>query len=217
MNRWATVLSTAVAVAASICAGTAFASTSGEAALARFSAAWDKVNTYACTITAREVSGSRVQDRVYQMWFRKPHMSRMNITDGDGHGSTVVWDGSDKVYGHRGGLFAMVKMHLDLHDRMATTVRGTTVAEASFGALLDHIKGLKGATIDAVADAERTRITVSVADASADNNVTKELMVLGPNNLPVEYDQWEGDNQVKHITYSEVKLNVDIPDSVFTL
>jgi outer membrane lipoprotein-sorting protein len=217
MNRWAIGLSAAIAAAASMCAGTAFASKSGGVALARFSAAWDQVNTYACTITAREVSGSRVQDRVYQMWFRKPHMSRMDITGGDGRGSAVVWDGGDKVYGHQGGFLAMFKKHLDLHDRLATTVRGTTVAEASFGALLDHIKGLKGATVDAVADTDKTRITISVTDPSADNNVTKELMVLGSNNLPVEYDQWEGDAQVKHITYSEVKLNVDIPDSVFTL
>lgn len=217
MNRWAMATSAAAAAAAVICAGGAQASTTGDAALARFSAAWDSVKTYSCTITAREVSGANVQDRVYQMWFRKPHMSRMNITGGAGRGSAVVWDGSDRVYGHQGGFLSMFKKHLDLHDRLATTIRGTTVAQASFGALLDHIKGLKGAAIDAVADGDRTQINISVADPSAYENVTKERMVLGPDNLPLEYDQWEGDNQVKRIVYTDVKVNVDIPDSVFTL
>jgi hypothetical protein len=151
------------------------------------------------------------------MSFRKPSDARMDITGGDGRGSAAVWHGGDTVRGHQGGFFSFVKLNLSIHDSRATSIRGTTIAEASFGALLDHVKGLAGATVDAKSDGDKTDISVAVADPSSDSNVTKELMVLGPSNLPVEYDQWEGDTLVKHITYTDVKLNADIPDSTFTL
>lgn len=42
-------------------------------------------------------------------------------------------------------------------------------------------------------------------------------MVLGPNNLPIEYDQWERDELVELVMYTDVKINVEITDSTFNL
>jgi outer membrane lipoprotein-sorting protein len=219
MTRPAITASLTLALAALILAPwtpAAGTSTAGDQELAKFSADWDKVNTYTCTITAHEVSGTNVQDRVYEMWFQKPHNTRMNITAGDGQGSAVIWDGSDRVYGHQGGWKAMFKKHLNLHDRLATSIRGTTVAEANFGAILDHIRGLKGATIGPTRTGTQVKIDVAVADPTADNNVTREMIVLGDDALPVEYDQWEGDSQVKHVAYTGVQLNIAIDQNLFT-
>jgi outer membrane lipoprotein-sorting protein len=213
MTRLGSAL-TALAAAA-LCATAATASTSGDSALLKYSSAWEKVNTYTCTITAHEASDSHVQDRVFDLYFQKPHDTRLNITGGDGRGSAVIWDGSSQVYGHQGGFLAMFKRHLPLHDRLATSIRGTTVAEANFGALLDHLKGLKTSSIDATADGHFTRIVALVADPAANDNVTKEQMVLEAGGLPVEYDQWQGDSLVRQVKYSEVKLNVVIDPAVF--
>lgn len=219
MKRWIVTAAPAAALVlfAAFFAASASATTSGEGALAKFSAAWDKVNTYTCTIAAHEVSGSRVQDRTYAMEFRKPLDTRMDITGGDGRGGAAVWHGGDTVRGHQGGIISFIKLNLNIHDSKAVSIRGTTIADANFGAFLSHIKGLKGATVDAAADGSDTKINIAVADPSADGNVTKELLVLGSNNLPIEFDQWEGDNQVKRVKYSDVALNVDIPDSAFNL
>ena len=212
MNRF--VAGASIAVLALVASAAALAS---EDPLARYAAAWAKVNTYTCTITAHEVSGGHVQDRTYAMSFRKPSDTRMDVTGGDGRGGAAVWRGGDTVKGHQGGFLSFVKLNLSIHDSRATSIRGTTIADANFGALLDHLKGLKGASIDARADGEKTDLTVSVADPSADQNVTKELMVLGPSGLPVEFDQWEGATQVKKVVYSNVALNVPISDSTFNL
>ena len=198
-------------------ASAASATTSGDQVLAKYAAAWEKVNSYTCTIVAREASGERVQDRTYAFMFRKPFDTRMDVTGGDDRGGAGVWHGGDTVKGHTGGFFSFIKLNLNLHDPKAVSVRGTTIADANFGALLEHLKGLKGATIDAVADGTLTKINVAVADPAADDNVTKELMVLGTNDLPIEYDQWEGIIEVKRVTYSDVSLNVDLPDSTFVL
>lgn len=210
--------SPAVALAAiALSVSTASAATSGDAALAKYAAAWAKVTTYTCTIQAHEVSGSRVQDRTYAMKFRKPYDTRMDITAGDGHGGAAVWHGGDTVRGHQGGFISFIKLNLNIHDSRAVSIRGTTIAEAGFGALYDHIKGLKGATIDATSDGADTKIDIAVADPSADQSVTKELMVLGADDLPVEYDQWEGSTLVKHVTYGNVLLNPTLSDSDFNL
>ena len=208
---------TASAAFATSAASAASAATSGDAALAKFAAAWAKVTTYTCTIQAHEVLGSRVQDRTYTLRFRKPYDTKVNLTAGDGRGSAVVWNGGDTVYGHKGGFLAMFKRHLALADPQATSIRGTTVAEANFGALYDHIKALKGATIDAAADGSATKIKIAVADPSSVQGVTKELMVLGANDLPVEFDQWAGSTLVKRVSYSDVVLNPKLSDADFKL
>ena len=213
--RAGTVLASLAAVA--VVSSVASATTAGDAALAKYEAAWQKVKTYACTFTAHEVSGTRVQDRTYALQFRKPYDTRMDITGGDGRGGAAVWQGGDRVRGHQGGFLSFIKLNLNIHDSKAVSIRGSTIADINFGALLDHVKGLKGATIDATTAQGQTRINVAVADPAVDNNVTKELIVLGSNDLPVEYDQWEGDNLVKHIIFSDVQLNVTIPDSAFSL
>jgi len=76
---------------------------------------------------------------------------------------------------------------------------------------------LKGVAVTAIVGEEKTKISVGVADPSSDKNVTRELMVLGPNNLPIEYDQWERDELVELVMYTDVKINVEITDSTFNL
>jgi len=81
-----------------------------------------------------------------------------------------------------------------------------------------HVRLLRHDSADGLGRrAEQRQIIVAVADPAADDNVTKELMVLGTNDLPIEYDQWEGIIEVKRVTYSDVSLNVDLPDSTFVL
>jgi len=213
----------AVFIAGTLCvvaAGSAPASaaaTKPSEAMAQYAAAWGKLTTYTCTITSSEISGSRVQDRVYAMFFQKPYDTRLNITGGDGKGSAAVWHGGDTVTGHQGGWLTPIKLNLNIHAHLATTIRGTTIADANFGAIYDHLASLKSATMTADTDGANTTVTVPVADASKDGGVTKEVVVLGKDSLPVEYDQYEGDQQVRHVAYSDVSLNVTIPPSTWSI
>jgi outer membrane lipoprotein-sorting protein len=187
------------------------------AAMEQYGVAWVKLTTYTCTITSHEVNGSRVQDRVYAMFFQKPHDTRLNITGGDGKGSAAVWNGGDTVTGHQGGWLSAIKLNLNIHAHLATTIRGTTIADANWGAIYTHLTGLKSTAATAQSDGSNTTISVAVADPSSDGGVTKEVVVLGKDSLPVEYDQYEGDQQVKHVVYSDVKLNVTIPPSTWSM
>ena len=200
-----------------MCVPAAAAKVSATRALARYKAAWVCVNTYRCTITAHEQLGTKAQDRVYDLWFAKPPEARMDITAGDGHGGAAVWEGGDTLRGHQGGFFSFVKLHLNIHDPRATSIRGTTVAEANFGWLYHHLTSLRTKSIFAATDGAATTITVEVADPPANSDVAKEVVTLGANGLPVEYDQFEGSVQVKKVLYTNLQLNLAIPPSKFSL
>jgi hypothetical protein len=216
----------AACVAAILCAASATASygsplqagaTSGDEALAKFSSAWDAVHTYRVTIAAHEVNGPDVQDREYHLAFERPTSLRLDVIGGSGRGGAAVWQGGDSVYGHQGGLFSFVKLHLSIHDSKAVSLRGTTIADASFGALLSHFKSLKTSSLDATTEGGKTTLTATLADASTDSGISKELLILGSDNLPAEYDQYQGDQLVKRVVYSEYQGNLDLPASTWAI
>ena len=189
---------------------------SGEGMLAKFTAAWDKVSAYTCSLTAHEVLGTRVQDRSYDMTFRKPYDTKLSITGGDGKGSVAVWHGGDTLRGHQGGFISFIKLNLNIHDGRATSIRGTTIAQANFGAILDHVKSLK-AKVEAVPAGDLTDVDFTVDDPSDDQNVTKERIVLASDDLPAEYDEWEGDTLVRHVVYTDIVLDPPLTDASFNL
>ena len=186
-------------------------------ALNKFAAIWTSLKTYTCTMKIHEANGSHVQDRVIRISFAKPHDTRVDIVAGDGRGGAVVWRGGDKVRGHPGGLFSTFKAYLDIRDPRVTSIRGETVAEANWGSVYEHLLSLKGASIEAVTESDRTTIMVEVADPASNGGVTKEVLVVDGNSLPLEYDQYEGDRQVKQVVNSDVKLDVELPESTWSI
>ena len=212
-----------IAVAAATSAALAFgpgaarATPAGDDALAAFSTAWAGVHSYTCTITAHEVKGRDVQDRVYHVAFMRPNIMRMEIVGGAGRGGAAVWNGGDTLFGHQGGFLSFVRLHLNIHDPKAVSLRGTTVAQASFGALLDRVKSLKTSVLDAKAENGRTTLSVQIAGASPDKDVTSIVLIFAANHLPVEYDEYQGSTVVDHVVYSDYKGNVPLPDSTWKI
>ncbi|HEY5095489.1 MAG TPA: hypothetical protein VII69_10260 [Candidatus Eremiobacteraceae bacterium] len=196
---------------------TALGTQAADVALAKFTSAWDAVHTYTCTIAAHEVRGKDVQDRTYKLAFSRPNNMRMDIVGGAGRGGAAVWQGGDTVYGHQGGFLSFVRLHLNIHDPKAVSLRGTTVAQASFGALLSRIKGLKTSALDAKDVAGLTTLTAIVLDPAAESGVTKVVMIFGSDHLPVEYDEYQGDVVVDRVRYSDYKGNVTLPASTWKI
>lgn len=211
------VAGAAAAAALVFSAGAAHASPAGDAALAAFSSAWDGVHSYTCTITAHEVQGSDVQDRVYNAVFLRPNNVRMDIVGGAGKGGAAIWNGGDTVYGHQGGFLSFIRLHLNIHDSKAVSLRGTTIAQASFGALLQRFRDLKTSSLEAKTANGETTLTAQVLDPASDSGVTSEVLIFGSDHLPVGYDQYSGTQDVNHVRYSEYKGNVAIQDSTWKL
>ena len=182
--------------------------------ISKFQTAWDGLNTYQATITAREYLNGRTQDRVYAIKFQKPTSCRLDIVGGDGKGSAAVWQGGDRVVGHQGGWLSPIHLSLNIHNHTATSMRGRTIAQAPFGATLDQIKSIKWKSTDVTVDGDRLTMTGIPEDQTQNDGIVKEVLTLGANGLPVDLTEYEGAGTVaRHETYSDVQTNITLPDS----
>jgi hypothetical protein len=186
-------------------------------AIGKLVAVWGTINTYECTVASHEVKGTNVQDRVYHIRFEKPLETRVDIIDGDGRGSAAVWDGGDRVRGHQGGMLSMIKLNIDIHNKLATSIRGTTIAQANFGALVEHLKSMDPGVLHITTDGDKTLLVAQEDFPSPDTDVTKEVYIIGPDGLPTEYFQYAEDDVVKHVIYSDLKINIDLPPATWQL
>jgi len=184
----------------------------------RFQTSWDALKTYKTTVNAHEELNGNVQNRVYILWFQKPTDIRLDITSGDGKGSVAVYHGGDRVVGHKGGILSLVHLNLDIHDKRATSIRGTTIAQASFGSQLEHLKSTKWKSTEVSVDGDKWTMTAIAADPATNDRVLKEVMTLGAKGLPIELIQYEDSGALaKHVTYPDTEVNVDISASTWQI
>src|SRR5579872_2909011 len=104
----------ALVAAASFCVTAQAANTAP--AIDAFRAAFASVNDYTYKMHSHEIMGTRVQDRIYDYSYMKPHFAKTYIEAGDGQGSGGVWAGGDEVSGHQGGLLSFVHLKISVHD-----------------------------------------------------------------------------------------------------
>src|ERR1700682_1503563 len=105
-----------------------------------FLRAWATESSYTTDINAHEVKGSATQDRTYHYAYLKPHFAKIDIAGGPGRGGGAVWKGGDTVTGHRGGMVRFIQLSKPLHDPEAVSLRGGTIADASFETSAEAIK-----------------------------------------------------------------------------
>jgi len=198
-----------------LCAGRASATALGD-----FADAWSKVDDYTCTIVVHETLGSNTQDRTYDYWFKKPSLAKIEITSGPGSGSGSVWHGGDTVLGHQGGLFRGIKMSVSIHDPRAVSLRGDTIADASFGTTLAFYQGNNGTIAESAGPAidgvPTNVITLTIANPQSDNGVTRDVLYISTaTHLPVRRMRYTGDTVVKLENFTRLKVNPGLKDSDF--
>src|SRR5579872_6319322 len=114
-------------------------------AWAAFEHAWANVTAYSATVAVFEREGTQVSSTVLDYTFRKPSSATVHFDAGPNAGVTVVWNGGDTVIAHRGtGLAALFKKTFPLHDPQVTTIRGSSIDQLSFAAIIAHSQGTPG-------------------------------------------------------------------------
>jgi outer membrane lipoprotein-sorting protein len=188
--------------------------------IAAADAAFEKVDDYRMTITVHETSGDQVEDRTYNVMFKKPLMERIDIVAGPGRGGGIVWLGGDKVKGHRGGLLSGLKLTLPLHDKQVSTLRGDGVDAATIPAMLKDFTTIKGTVsqapgpaIDGVAS---SAVTLNVEDPSLTNGVTRIVLYLSDEtHFPLRRERYVGTQLVKSENVTDMKTDVGLTTNDF--
>ena len=115
-----------------------------ETALDRFSAAVNAVQDYTGVLTVHESEGTKTEDRVMDVWFKKPSMVKIAVVGGSGKGGVVVWDGGPTVRGHEGGMLKFITLTLGLHNSRVASLRGATIENGTFTWQVQHLRTVKG-------------------------------------------------------------------------
>ena len=188
------------------------AGTSAQVLLGQFAAAWAHVTGYTATVTIFDRKDTQVQHLVLEYTFHKPSTATVHVDAGPNAGVTMVWNGGTTVVAHRGsGFAALFKKTLSLHDPQTTTLRGSSIDQLSFGAILAHAQQDAGrltqtqqADIDGVGI---VAVTLIPTDPAADAGLTREIVGLSTTtHLPVQVLGYDGTTLVRQVDFSKVTL-----------
>ncbi len=182
-------------------------------ALASFARAWDVVSSYSATVTLFEQQGTAVQNVVFDYAFQKPSSFTVRVVKGPNAGVTLTWDGGTTVQATRGGRFfaALFKRTLPLHDPLVTTIRGSSIDELSYGAILAHAEQTAGRLSESRGEPIDGNATESLSlvpeDPAADAGFSRETIDISTaTQLPVRIQAYEGTTLVRTIDFSDVSL-----------
>lgn len=188
------------------------AQNSESSAWAAFNDVWKSVTSYRATVIVFEREGKEVQSSVLDYTFRKPSSATVHFTAGPNAGATVVWNGGDTVVAHRGtGLAALFKKTFPLHDPRVTTIRGSSIDQLSFAAMLAHAQGTPGIVSQEVGPVilgiPTEAVTLVPTSSVAGTGVTREVVDIAvPTGLPLRILGYEGDTLVRQVDFSNIKL-----------
>ena len=180
-------------------------------ALDGFARAWAAIAAYSATVTVFEQKGTVTQNVVFDYAFRKPAIATVREDKGPNAGVTLTWNGGTTVDARRSGFLHLFKKTLSLHDALATTIRGSSIDELSFGAILAHAQAAAGTLSEApgeVIDGVTTNAVTLIPTASAgDAGLTREVLELSPTtHLPVRVLGYAGAMLVRKIDFSNVTI-----------
>lgn len=179
-----------------------------DAALDRFAQSWSTLPAYHATLAMHETAGTNVQDRTYDFSFKKPNHATIVISSGPGRGGREVWDGGDTVIASPPGILSSMHLKLGIHDARLVTLRGDTIAMASFGWVLDHLQNdgtLTQQPGPTLAGAATNELTLAIADPAKAGGYTRDIVDCSSlTGLPVRVQRYIGAELVKTITYTNV-------------
>jgi hypothetical protein len=177
-----------------------------------FARAWAGTTGYSATVTIFDQKGTHTQNLVFDYSFRKPSNVIVYVIAGPNAGVTLTWNGGPTLVARRGsGLAAMFKKTLSLHDPLVTTLRGSSIDQLSFGAILAHGQQAAGSLSEApgevIGGVATNAVTLILARSSTDAGLTREVVELsGMTHLPMRVLGYEGSALVRDVEFSNVKL-----------
>lgn len=183
----------------------------GLSALVAFDRAWQGVTSYSATITIFEQKGSQSQNMTFDYRFDKPSNVAVRVVDGANKGATLVWGGGKTVVVRRGsGFLSLFRRTVSLNDPLVETIRGSTIDQLSFGAILAH-SGQPGVLSEAhgeVVDGAPTEsVTLIPQSPSADADLTREVIEISAmTHFPVRILGYAGPTLVRKIDIDDVRF-----------
>jgi len=206
------LLSAASGPASASASAAAEPSASPPPALTAFEHAWDGVTGYRATVSVYSQKGADAQHIVFDYTFHKPSSFTVHVVAGPNAGVTLSWDGGPTVQASRGGgiFAALLKRTIPLHDPLVTTIRGASLDQLSYGAILAHAEQTPGELAqtpgEPIAGTPTQTLSLVPAEPAADAGLSREVIAISSaTQLPIEIEGYDGSTLVSKIDFSDIQ------------
>lgn len=191
-----------------------------EPAITTFDRAFAGVTDYTCLLHSHEVDGAKVQDRVYEYSFMKPHFLKTLIVSGDGAGSGAVWVGGDQVSGHMGGILSGIRVKIGLHDPRTLSLHGVTIPDGLLPGIIDDYATIPGTLTESdggtIRGVATDRLELKVADPSSNHGISEQVAYFSKStHWPMRQIMYSGSQIVVDESVNDLKVNVGLTKSDF--
>jgi len=193
---------------------------SEEPAILAFDRSFAGINDYTCVLQSHEVSGSKVQDRVYQYSFMKPHYFKTLILSGEGKGSGAVWTGGDQVSGHLGGMLSGIHVKIGVNDPRTVSLHGVSIPEGLLPGIIDEYGTIRGRLSESdggtIKGVPTVRLDLVVTDPSSNHGITEQIAYFSKaTHWPIRQIMYSGSQIVLDQSVSDLKTDVGLTKDDF--
>lgn len=176
---------------------------------------------YECLAEADTTAGENRNTGTYRIWFKKPHLLRIQVLRGRNRGSTVAQGPDGQFRGRKGGLLKPFVVRLKSDDSRLRSIRDMPVADIDWGTFYRKCRermARPGARTElatrAGADAPY-QLILRYHDAG--KAVREHYWIDAKLWGMVGGDMFEDDQRVDHISFSEIRLDTGVADGWFKL
>jgi hypothetical protein len=189
----------------------------------RLESFWANLHDYSVTIEEHEVMGTETSEHEIRYAFRKPDHARLDVVTGTKSGSTIVWNGGDRVIAYRRNM-SFFKIHGGVKDRDLTSLRGNSVLSPNMGDLLacfgEHRAAIRENDGPVVEGESTDEIALPYKDVQcpddsvSDRAITLDVLdVSKRSGLILERRRYEGDVLVEQWELKDYKIDSGLTDA----
>ena len=167
--------------------------------------------------------GDQTDEKVLDIWFKRPDLFRSLVVEGANEGGTVTQNRDGVIHGKKGGVLGLIVLTLEADDERIRGLRGRRFFETGWEQEVEEIKGrvTDGWQLERLEDKridETDCYVLKVSGTSEDSAETEEQVWVDRDSYLLKRRQaYEGDTLVRDVVYTQIEINLDTPDEQFSL
>ena len=188
--------------------------------LASIERTYESIFDYQCRLETLSFLGDKKEERLINFYFKKPKLIRMDVLKGNrpfDSGSVGVYEGGDKVTGHRGGALKGIILKLPQESSLATTIRGVTFEESDLETVLRNLYFYRDNAEIAARETGDAYLFTCITDNPEENdNISKDLVWIDKKSfLITRNERYEGETLVQAVNWKGFIINAGLPIELF--
>lgn len=186
----------------------------------------EALDSYSFNYKMSALKGDKTLVEKGDFYFKKPHLMRLEVTEGKRKGSVAVLQADGRVHGKAPGLGIFASMiTLAPDSRFLKSVNGYPMVDSDFGSLARALKKFldDGATAKITAHTVSERINhqpahlIEVYTDKTQTQLFKRVFVDAGSYLPVEWYDYEDGKLSSESSWQNFKNDPGMPATLFSL